>query len=102
MKNIVQELPKGQKDVILHALTLREIQLKNDLKVYDGLDLENIHHELFDILVLKKLLAYKVDVVLNDAQHEHFTSINGVDYPVYDIEPKIVENFNDKIWLFEK
>jgi hypothetical protein len=90
MKTIVQELPKGQKDVILHALTLREIQLHKDLKVYDGLDLENIHHELFDILVLKKMLAYKVDVVLNEAQHEHFTAINKVDYPMYDIEPKII------------
>ena len=92
MKTIVQELPKGQKDIILHALTLREIQLHKDLKVYEGLDLENIHHELFDILVLKKMLAYKVDVVLNEAQHEHFTSINKVDYPEYDIEPKIIEN----------
>ena len=90
MKTIVQELPKGQKDVILHALTLREIQLHKDLKVYAGLDLENIHHELFDILVLKKMLAYKVDVVLNEAQHEHFTAINNVDYPIYDIEPKII------------
>ena len=90
MKTIVQELPKGQKDVILHALTLREIQLHKDLKVYDGLDLENIHHELFDILVLKKMLAYKVDVVLNEVQHEHFTAINNVDYPMYDIEPKII------------
>ena len=70
----------------------REIQLQKDLKIYDGLDLEDIHHELFDILVLKKMLAYKVDVVLNEAQHEHFTSINKVDYPEYDIEPKIIEN----------
>ncbi len=91
MKTIVQELPKGQKDVILHALTLREIQLHKDLKIYDGLDLENIHHELFDILVLKKMLAYKVDIVLNEAQHEHFTAINKVDYPIYDIKPKIIE-----------
>ena len=91
MKTIVQELPKGQKDVILHALTLREIQLHKDLLVYEGVDLENIHHELFDILVLKKMLAYKVDVVLNEAQHEHFTAINKVDYPLYDIEPKIIE-----------
>ena len=91
MRTIVQELPKGQKDIILHALTLREIQLHKDLLVYEGVDLENIHHELFDILVLKKMLAYKVDVVLNEAQHEHFTSINKVDYPMYDIEPKIIE-----------
>ena len=90
MKTIVQELPKGQKDIILHALTLREIQLHKDLNIYNGLDLENIHHELFDILVLKKMLAYKVDVVLNEAQHEHFTSINKVDYPMYEIEPKII------------
>jgi hypothetical protein len=90
MKTIVQELPKGQKNIILHALTLREIQLHKDLKIYVGLDLENIHHELFDILVLKKMLAYKVDVILNEAQHEHFTSINKVDYPMYEIEPKII------------
>ena len=91
MKTIVQELPKGQKDVILHALTLREIQLHKDLLVYEGVDLQNIHYELFDILVLKKMLAYKVDVVLNEAQHEHFTAINKVDYPEYDIKPKIIE-----------
>ena len=91
MKAIVQELPKGQKDIILHALTLREIQLQKDQEIYTGQDLEDIHHELFDILVLKKMLSYKVDVVLNDAQFEHFTSINKVDYPEYDIEPKIIE-----------
>ena len=91
MKTIVQELPKGQKDIILHALTLREIQLKKDQEIYTGSDLEDIHHELFDILVLKKMLGYKVDIVLNDAQYEHFTAINKVDYPMYDIEPKIIE-----------
>jgi len=91
MKTIVQELPKGQKDIILHALTLREIQLKKDQEIYTGQDLEDIHCELFDILVLKKMLGYKVDIVLNDAQFEYFTSINNVDYPMYDIEPKIIE-----------
>ena len=88
---IVQELPKGQKDIILHALTLREVQLKKDQEIYTGQDLEDIHRELFDIFVLKKMLGYKVDIVLNDAQFEHFTSINKVDYPMYDIEPKIIE-----------
>ena len=91
MKTIVQELPKGQKDIILHALTLREIQLTKDLEVYSGKDLEDIQYELFDILVLKKMLGYKVDIVLNDAQYEYFTAINKVDYPIYDIEPKIIE-----------
>lgn len=91
MKAIVQELPKGQKDIILHALTLREIQLQKDQEIYTGSDLEDIHHELFDILVLKKMLGYKVDIVLNDAQYEYFTAINKVDYPMYDIEPKIIE-----------
>jgi uncharacterized protein YfbU (UPF0304 family) len=90
MKTIVQELPKGQKDIILHALTLRQIQLTKDLEVYEAIDLENIHYELFDINVLKKLLGYKVDIVLNEAQYEHFTTINKVDYPMYDIEPKII------------
>jgi len=90
MKTIVQELPKGQKDIILHALTLREIQLTKDLDVYEGIDLQNIHYELFDINVLKKLLGYKVDIVLNEAQHKYFTAINKVDYPEYDIEPKII------------
>ena len=91
MKTIVQELPKGQKDIILHALTLREIQLQKDQEIYTGQDLEDIHHELFDIFVLKRMLGYKVDIVLNDAQFEHFTAINKVDYPMYDIEPKIIE-----------
>ena len=91
MKTIVQELPKGQKDIILHALTLREIQLQKDQEIYTGQDLEDIHRDLFDIFVLKRMLGYKVDIVLNDAQFEHFTSINKVDYPIYDIEPKIIE-----------
>lgn len=90
MKTIVQELPKGQKDIILHALIMREIQLQKDLKIYDGLDLEDIHKELSEIKSLKKMLQYKVDIVFNDAQYEHFTSINNVDYPMYDIEPKII------------
>jgi hypothetical protein len=91
MKTIVQELPKGKKNVILHALTLREIQLKKDQEFYTGQDLIDIQCELFDIVLLKKMLEYKVDIVLNESQHEHFKAINNIDYPMYDIAPKIIE-----------
>ena len=83
MKNISQTLPKSQKDIIIYALEKREQQLKEDVKHYDGTDQASMHYELFDIMTLKALLEYKVDVVLSDSQHEHFTAINGIDYPEY-------------------
>ena len=83
MKKISQTLPKEQKDIIIYALDKREQQLKEDAKRYTGTDAESIAHELFDILTLKALLQYEVNVVLNDQQHYAFTSVNGVDYPEY-------------------
>lgn len=90
MKTIVQELPKPQKDVILHALSLREIQLQKELKIYNGHDLEDIHKELSEIKTLKIMLQYKVDVIFNYTQYEHFAEINKINYPEYNIEPKII------------
>jgi hypothetical protein len=83
MKHISQTLPKAQKDIIVYALNKREQQLKEDVKRYTGTDQMEMHHELFDILTLKALLQYEVNVVLTDSQHKHFTSVNGVDYPEY-------------------
>ena len=93
MKTITQELPKAQINIIIQALSIREQDLKRYLQ-HLGVTEEDrtaIEYELFDILVLKKMLAYKVNVVFNEAQHEHFTGINGVDYPQYDIEPVITD-----------
>lgn len=93
MKTITQELPKAQVDIIINALSIREIHLNKYLENLGVTEEDStaIEYELFDILVLKKMLAYKVDVVLNEAQHEYFGGINGVDYPLYDIEPVITD-----------
>jgi len=85
MLKISQIIPKEQKDIIINALTIREIQLKKDALIYTGDDLQDINYELFDINTLKKILQYEINVVLNDLQYEHFSSINKVDFPIYDV-----------------
>ena len=93
MKTIKQELPKAQIDIIVQALSIREQDLQRylqNLGVTEE-DSTSIQYELFDILVLKKMLAYKVEISLTQPQVEYFTSINGVDYPMYDIEPIITD-----------
>jgi hypothetical protein len=93
MKTITQELPKAQINIIIQALSIREQDLKRYLQQLGVTEEDStaIQYELFDILVLKKMLAYKVEVSLTQPQHEWFTSVNGVDYPMYDIEPVIID-----------
>lgn len=93
MKTIKQELPKAQIDIIIQALTIREEELERYMSNTSTIpvDRQAIQYELFDILVLKKMLRYKVEVSLTLSQHENFTGVNGVDYPMYDIEPIITD-----------
>lgn len=93
MKTITQELPKAQVNIIIQALSIREEELERYMSSTSTIpvDREAIQFELFDILVLKKMLQYKVEVSLTQSQHDNFGSVNGVDYPQYDIEPIITD-----------
>ena len=79
MKKVSQEIPQGQKEILIEALNIMESALKT-LKSDD----ENLNYKLFDILTLKAMLN-KTELVVNlpfDV-YENFTSINGVDFPNY-------------------
>ncbi len=79
MKKLSQEIPQGQKEILIEALNIMESALKT-LKS----DEENLNYKLFDILTLKAMLN-KTELVVNlpfDV-YEKFTSINGVDFPNY-------------------
>jgi hypothetical protein len=83
MIKISQVIPTEQKAIILYALEKREQQLKEDLKKYNGTDSEIMAHELFDILTLKALFKYEISVGLSNKQLDIFTSVNGIDFPIY-------------------
>ena len=79
MKKVIQEIPQGQKEILIEALNIMESALKT-LKS----DEEILNHKLFDILTLKAMLN-RTELVVNlpfDV-YENFTSINGVDFPNY-------------------
>ena len=79
MKKVSQEIPQGQKEILIEALNIMESALKT-LKIDD----ENLNHKMFDILTLKAMLN-KTELVVNlpFEVYENFTSINGVDFPNY-------------------
>ena len=79
MKKVSQEIPQGQKEILIEALNIMESALKT-LKSGD-VDLE---YKLFDILTLKAMLN-ETELVVNlpFEVYEKFTSINGVDFPNY-------------------
>jgi len=81
MVMITQKIPNGQKRILTNALMELEARLQ---KVADNaLEDSDIHHELFDIKTLKTLLQYEVSVTMTEHQHDFFTGINGIDYPIY-------------------
>jgi hypothetical protein len=79
MKKVSQEIPQGQKEILIEALNIMESALKT-LKS-GGVNLE---YKLFDILTLKAMLN-ETELVVNlpFEVYEKFTSINGVDFPNY-------------------
>jgi hypothetical protein len=79
MKKVSQEIPQGQKEILIEALNIMESALKT-LKSDDV----NLEYKLFDILTLKAMLN-KTELVVNlpFEVYEKFTSINGVDFPNY-------------------
>jgi len=79
MKKVSQEIPQGQKEILIEALNIME----SALKILKS-DEENSNYKLFDILTLKAMLN-KTELVVNlpfDV-YENFTNINGVDFPNY-------------------
>lgn len=88
MLKISQELPKEQKSIILTALLYRESKLMEFVKKNKRkniIDVE-IDSELFDILVLKQMLNYEINVVLTKSELDNFTNINGVSLPFSDVK----------------
>ena len=79
MLKVSQEIPQGQKEILIEALNIMESVLKT-LKS----DNVNLEYKLFDILTLKAMLN-KTELVVNlpFEVYERFTSINGVDFPNY-------------------
>ncbi len=79
MKKVSQEIPQGQKEILIEALNIMESALKT-IKSDDS----DIDYKLFDILTLKAMLN-KTELVVNlpFEVYEKFTSINGVDFPNY-------------------
>tara|TARA_R110000824_G_scaffold73518_2_gene187193 strand:- start:2447 stop:2689 length:243 start_codon:yes stop_codon:yes gene_type:complete len=79
MKKVSQEIPQGQKEILIEALNIMESALKT-LKSGDV----NLEYKLFDILTLKAMLN-ETELVVNlpFEVYEKFTSINGVDFPNY-------------------
>lgn len=79
MTKVSQEIPQGQKEILIEALNIME----SALKILKS-DEENLNYKLFDILTLKAMLN-KTELVVNlpfDV-YENFTNINGVDFPNY-------------------
>lgn len=76
---VSQEIPQGQKEILIEALNIMESALKT-IKSDDS----DIDYKLFDILTLKAMLN-KTELVVNlpFEVYEKFTSINGVDFPNY-------------------
>lgn len=79
MKKVSQEIPQGQKEILIEALNIMESALKT-IKSDDS----DIDYKLFDILTLKAMLN-KTELLVNlpFEVYEKFTSINGVDFPNY-------------------
>lgn len=80
MKIKVEVLPEGQKKVLRDALNTYKAALETIEKNGSNMDVE---HVLFDILTLKALLNYDVEIRLTQEQLERFTADNGVDFPEY-------------------
>jgi len=78
---IVQVIPLGQKKIIIDAL----MQMEERLKQYRGFDSDNqkLESTLFDIMTLKVLMEYETSVSLSKEQHDNFTAVNKVDFPIY-------------------
>ena len=81
MIEVTQRIPRKQKNTILTALMQMEAKLNNDI-------LANPNDEeakciVEEIVVLKALLEYNMDISMSEIQHKHFKDINGVAYPMY-------------------
>ena len=75
--NIV--LPNSQKKLIQKALQYYIDQYK----VFNQDPTQDEEYEIFDLITLKALLNYNIEIELNENEIENFTHVNGVDLPKY-------------------
>ena len=78
---VVQSLPQSQKDIIIEALSLLETKCKEALELNE--DDMNAAHKSFDVMTLKSMMNYDVNVVLTQEKFNRFTADNGVDFPEF-------------------
>jgi hypothetical protein len=72
-------LPDAQKKLIKKALEYYRSQYEN----FNVLPTETESHEIFDLMTLKALCNYQIEIKLSKEEVETFTSDNGIDLPVY-------------------
>lgn len=75
MRTIHQEIPQEQKDILDNALQAMQKIL--------SITKEKDNHLDFDILTLRALLNYKINIEISQEDLDKFTSRNGIDFPEY-------------------
>ncbi len=72
-------LPNSQKKIIQKAL---KYYLKQ-YKTFNQIPTDTEEYEMFDLMTLKALFNYDVEIKLNKNEAENFTQVNGIDLPNY-------------------
>jgi len=72
-------LPNSQKKIIQKAL---KYYLKQ-YKTFNQTPTDTEEYEMFDLMTLKALFNYDVEIKLNKNEVENFTQVNGIDLPNY-------------------
>jgi hypothetical protein len=72
-------LPNSQKKIIQKAL---KYYLKQ-YKTFNQIPTDTEEYEMFDLMTLKALFNYDVEIKLNKNEAENFTQMNGIDLPNY-------------------
>ena len=72
-------LPNSQKKIIQNAL---KYYLKQ-YKTFNQMPTDTEEYEMFDLMTLKALFNYDVEIKLNKNETENFTQMNGIDLPNY-------------------
>jgi hypothetical protein len=72
-------LPNSQKKIIQKAL---KYYLKQ-YKTFNQMPTDTEEYEMFDLMTLKALFNYDVEIKLNKNEAENFTQMNGIDLPNY-------------------
>lgn len=78
-EDFVIDIPSEQVTIIRQALSF----YKKSIEEVCPSDSQELGHKLFDIHTLESLLHYKVSVRMSQTNRDRFTSVHGVDLPMY-------------------